>query len=124
MWFRNPDLVLQNLFAILVGLVTGAILNIKFHTDVVKTSPVQCQDQVVAIFVSNTCPKGTFFKGNGTGEVYVVCHSEQPTKFIIWVSPNVELPDESVPFVPSTSRGVSVVEIPLSHNTWTHLQAF
>lgn len=102
MWFRDPDLMLQELFAILVGLAVGTIVSIGFHANVIETSPESCQDRAVALSTSNTCPKGTFmeFESDGRGETYVVCHCEQPTKLIIQVSPSLELPDEPMPFVP------------------------
>lgn len=106
MWFHDPDLTLQGLLAILVGLAVGAIVSIGFHADVVETSPARCQDRVVALSVSNTCPKGTFLEleSDGRGETYVVCHCEQPTKLIIQMSPSLEPPDEPMPFVLPTPK--------------------
>lgn len=91
-WFRRPDPFLSVTIATVFGLLVGAIVSIGSHTDAVEMSPVRCQDRVVALSVSNTCPQGTFIEleSDGNGENFIVCHCEQPLRFIIQMSPSLE----------------------------------
>ena len=81
--------------AVAFGLVLGAIVSIGFYADADETTPERCQDRVVALSVSNKCPKGTFleFQSDGKGGRYIVCHCEQPVNVIIQMSPSQ---DESI----------------------------
>ena len=93
MWFNRVDPFYHGLIpATIFGLVLGAIVSIGFHADAIETSPLRCQDRVVALSVSNSCPKGTFLEmqSDGTGKPYVVCHCKQPLNVIIQMSPSQE----------------------------------
>lgn len=91
MWFNRPHPFHQGLLGpTLVGLLASAIVSIGFHADAIETSPARCQDRVVALSVSNTCPTGTFIEvgSDGNGGRYIVCHCKQPINVIIQMSPS------------------------------------
>ena len=84
------------LAAIAFGLTLGTIISIGSHVDTIETSPVRCQDRVVALSVSNQCPKGTFLEltSDGNGGRFIICHCEQPMHVIIQMSPSQEQLEE------------------------------
>lgn len=87
--------------ALLVGLLASTIVSIGFHADAVETSPARCQDRVVALSVSNTCPHGTFleFESDGMGGRFIVCHCKQPIKVVIPMPPSQEQDPGDDPYI-------------------------
>lgn len=83
----------------IVGLVVGSIVSIGFRADANETPPVRCQDKVVALSTSNTCPSGMFIElqSVGSGDNYVVCHCKQPTNVTIQMSPSQVQPEPEEP---------------------------
>lgn len=87
--------------ALLVGLLASTIVSIGFHADAIETSPERCQDRVVALSVSNTCPKGTFLEleSDGNGGRYIVCHCKQPVKIVIPMPPSQDQDEGDDPYI-------------------------
>lgn len=97
-WFNKVDPFYYGLIpAIVFGLILGAIIGNRFHADAIETSPMRCQDKVIALSISNTCPKGTFLEvqDDDTEKLYIVCHCEQPINVIIQMLPDQDqLPED------------------------------
>ena len=99
--------------ATVFGLVLGAIVSIGFPADAIETSPLRCQDRVVALSVSNSCPKGTFLElqSDGAGRPFVVCHCKQPLNVIIQMSPSQDLfpePEQDAPEVDPAPKPITL----------------
>lgn len=115
MFFNQVDPFFHGLVpATVFGLVLGAIVSIGFPADVIETSPLRCQDRVVALSVSNTCPKGTFLEvqSDGTGKSFTVCHCKQPLNVIIQMSPSQdqlpEDPEQDAPEVDPAPKPITL----------------
>lgn len=93
---------------VVIGLAVGLIVTRGSKADVVEMSPASCQDRVVTLDVSNTCPNGTYleYASDNNGGRYIICHCEQPLPPIQVQLPN--LGDVPLPSVPEKPRPIEL----------------
>ncbi len=110
MWYKKSHPFTGGLvFTVVIGLATGLIVSIGSRADVIEMLPASCQDRVVSLHVSNTCPSGTYLEfvsdDDEHGGSYIICHCKQPLPPVYMV-PN--LGQQRIPSTPDSRRPISL----------------